>query len=512
MKQLEIKSTAQQVGIAGDTVIITAMQPFQYGYGTTAPSTWSTSTTGERTGPFVSDATSQYPLWVKAVGLDSIKVTLDVRHPINKSNLVYDMSSFDDELLLSGKLNGLQATAAEIDGVVNQSQTAVLIGDSITAANYSNVTGYLDYRSGGYFSWVQALSGHAFNVLNFAGISGQTSTQILARFDADVIAYKPDYCFLLMGMNDSGAGTTDLKNNFISAYQKCKSSGIMLVILTMTSTTSDSGKNAQAILVNAWLQEYFASVSGVLVVDTASATRDPLSATAALASNMSYDGIHPSSNGAYLMGKKVYNALKNSILENYKYKPCSAYDSKVSNSLSKNLMKYPMFSGTVTSGLHDLTNIAATTNASQTPTVVSSLDGIGKSQVFTITATAAAAVHGGNLIVDFLTDASYKPTSGKKFFATCEVEVDEGAVNFALVTLAVNRDFSEIKGYDLRNVNTPIHPLEVPKGGLKLTLRTPVTTLSADCTNKMATRFYVLFAGAGSAVVRVSKIALVEVD
>lgn len=147
MKQFEIKAIAQQVGIAGDTVTISSMAPFQYGYGTSAPSVWQTSVTGERTGPFVSDNTSVNPLWVKTVGSDPLKVSLDIRHPVNKSNLVYDMSSFDDEIALVDSLSslkGLQATAGEIDTLLFSKQQVKqknLISDGSSLLDVSTTTG-----------------------------------------------------------------------------------------------------------------------------------------------------------------------------------------------------------------------------------------------------------------------------------------------------------------------------------------------------------------------------------
>ena len=78
--------------------------------------------------------------------------------------------------------------------------TTILLGDSIMAngcnpiapVNTGPATGaFRIFDDRCWFEWANILSGHVWSVIRNAGIGGQTSAQILARVQSDVIAYAP---------------------------------------------------------------------------------------------------------------------------------------------------------------------------------------------------------------------------------------------------------------------------------------------------------------------------------
>jgi lysophospholipase L1-like esterase len=97
---------------------------------------------------------------------------------------------------------------------------AVFMGDSITATR--------SYPS--YFC--QATRG-AVRMLKNAGIGGQTTTQMLSRFNADVLALSPDFCFIMGGINDiiTGQPITTPISNILSMVDQCLANGIVPVVL-----------------------------------------------------------------------------------------------------------------------------------------------------------------------------------------------------------------------------------------------------------------------------------------
>jgi len=98
------------------------------------------------------------------------------------------------------------------------------------------------------------------------GISGQTSAQILLRFEADVVALKPRVVHLLAGGNDIGgnAGLTSmqaLKNNIVAMVTLARANDIEVVLASVTPVSklwwAPDLKPAEKIRqFNAWLRAY----------------------------------------------------------------------------------------------------------------------------------------------------------------------------------------------------------------------------------------------------------------
>lgn len=98
------------------------------------------------------------------------------------------------------------------------------------------------------------------------GISGQTSAQMLLRFQADVVALKPRVVHLLTGGNDmaGNAGLTSeqvVKDNVIAMVTLARANGIKVVLGSITPIervwwAPDLRPGGQVQQFNAWLRDY----------------------------------------------------------------------------------------------------------------------------------------------------------------------------------------------------------------------------------------------------------------
>lgn len=108
----------------------------------------------------------------------------------------------------------------------------VFIGNSI-------VNGF-PYQRGASFAGIIETETE-FEVIN-RGINGQTSGEVLARFDSDVISQRPDAVFILTGTNDFIYGQTvpeQVFDNLREMKKLADSAGIKAVFLTPLPTDAE---------------------------------------------------------------------------------------------------------------------------------------------------------------------------------------------------------------------------------------------------------------------------------
>jgi len=147
------------------------------------------------------------------------------------------------------------------------------------------------------------------------GISGQTSAQMLLRFQADVVALKPRVVHLLTGGNDiaGNAGLTSekiLKDNVIAMVTLARANDIKVVLGSITPIARvwwapDLRPGEQVKQFNAWLREY-ARANGLGFVDYHAALADSAGEMPAAYAN---DAAHPNRNGYALMEPAATRAL-----------------------------------------------------------------------------------------------------------------------------------------------------------------------------------------------------------
>lgn len=176
----------------------------------------------------------------------------------------------------------------------------VLLGDSITE------------------NWLQAdPSLFSPSVVN-RGISGQTSSQMLVRFYADVIGLEPKVVHIMAGTNDVAGNTgpigdDDFKNNIRAMVELAKSHKISVVIASIPPARAfawrpDLAPAKRIVGLNVWLKQY-AEEQGAVYVDYYSALSD---GAGGLDGALGNDGVHPNRDGYARMKPLAQQALKNS--------------------------------------------------------------------------------------------------------------------------------------------------------------------------------------------------------
>ncbi len=186
----------------------------------------------------------------------------------------------------------------------------VFMGDSITDS-------WDDPIFGGFFPGKPYLD---------RGISGQTTPQMLIRFQPDVIALKPRVVVILAGTNDIAGNTGPMtleaiEDNFRSMSELARANGIHVVfasVLPVSDYELRDGKPitqtvrrpAEKILaLNKWLQE-FARAHHHVYLDYFSAMVDD---KGFLKDELSDDGLHPNAQGYAVMAPLAEAAIAASL-------------------------------------------------------------------------------------------------------------------------------------------------------------------------------------------------------
>ncbi len=183
----------------------------------------------------------------------------------------------------------------------------VLFGDSLTEQNYT-APNLLDR---GYFNWANYALGSPLDVLKYAGVSGNTTAQMLARINADVIAERPQWVIVLGGINDiNGLATADtITANLGAIYARCRAAGARVIACTIPpfGGLNTAPKKAVWDAVNAYITAS-ADAQTIFVSDFASAY--PGADQYTPAANATYDTTHPTGYGAQLLGAVLAQTLQ----------------------------------------------------------------------------------------------------------------------------------------------------------------------------------------------------------
>lgn len=195
------------------------------------------------------------------------------------------------------------------------------IGDSITQADdlENGINGNTSslYQN----SWLDyacMLSGGVLRRGINAGISGQTSVQIAARFATDALSNSPSAVIILCGTNDigqsvAGGGSTPNATAFANFQASIQSmvntarSRYIQPILSTVPPNNAAGRHALIVQFNLWLKLY-ASRNRLTILDFYGQATDPTNGNY-LASWATGDGTHPGIAGYVLYGTYVSNKL-----------------------------------------------------------------------------------------------------------------------------------------------------------------------------------------------------------
>jgi lysophospholipase L1-like esterase len=139
------------------------------------------------------------------------------------------------------------------------------------------------------------------------GISGQTTPQMLVRFQQDVVHLHPAAVLILAGTNDIAGNTGPstpamIEDNFISMTQIARANGIKVILASITPAYSYPWKPGVDPVptireLNAWLKDY-CQKEGLTYLDYYSAMSDE---KGAMKPGLAKDGVHPTAEGYAIM-------------------------------------------------------------------------------------------------------------------------------------------------------------------------------------------------------------------
>lgn len=404
---------------------------------------------------------------------------------------------------------GSAAVAAALNGLLPTPNIG-LFGDSITSNNGGPGSVPTKTKDNGFFTHANALAGSPCNVVINAGIAGNTTTQMLARIDTDLLSYSLSACTIMGGTNDLGGTYTvaGIISNLRAMYQKCIAKSVYVFALAiLPRPTLGAQAQKDLITINEWIKQYWAGSPFGEFVDTFAAIVDPTSSSQAVIANAlnTVDNTHPSNVGAYLIGKVLATRLTARFSPFARKLISSAQDCYQNNTQSTNGMRpFNLTSGGTTAGTVT-GNIANGYSATSTVnSCVGSLaaraDGFGNDQVFTMTATGAQTLdfyQGGNLI-----GAPF--AVGDQVVFECVVSVDAGDSNLSRIGMYTYSG-SGGSGYpsamDAGSTN-----YAYPSGAKTWTIVSPVVTIPPGVTD-LGAYVHAEFSAAGNATVRIGRIS-----
>lgn len=151
------------------------------------------------------------------------------------------------------------------------------------------------------------------------GISGQTTPQMLVRFQQDVVHLHPAVVVILAGTNDiagnTGPSTPEMiEDNFRSMTAIAKANEIKVVLASITPAASYPWKPGvnpvdEIRVLNAWLKD-FSSRDGDVYLDYYDAIAD---AEGGMKPGLSSDGVHPTAKGYSIMAPLAEKAIAEAL-------------------------------------------------------------------------------------------------------------------------------------------------------------------------------------------------------
>jgi lysophospholipase L1-like esterase len=151
------------------------------------------------------------------------------------------------------------------------------------------------------------------------GISGQTTPQMLVRFEQDVVHLHPAVVVILAGANDIAGNTGPTTNqmiedNFTSMVDIARQNGIKVVIASLTPAFAYPWRPGvhpveRIRALNAWLQK-LCSGNRCVYLDYYSSMAD---ADGAMLPGLSSDGVHPTAKGYGVMAPLAEAAIAKAL-------------------------------------------------------------------------------------------------------------------------------------------------------------------------------------------------------
>lgn len=218
----------------------------------------------------------------------------------------------------------LDSQNIDLDGLGNLTATAVTIGDSRTASGTDSAS----FKDRGWFVWLNILLRQRLEYVNNASVPGDTTSQMLARVNSDVLAYNPGWVFHYGFVNDIQRPANDGSKEFADGiianlhaiYTLARSKGAKLVVLSETPSTlayNTAAKRSQVNYIMNWQREYCVRTPGCYFIDVFSPLLDINSSVGAGFSGYSYDELHQTGQGNRKMADACFKVLDGVIPKGY---------------------------------------------------------------------------------------------------------------------------------------------------------------------------------------------------
>ncbi len=244
------------------------------------------------------------------------------------------------------------------DGKTNrnyQPNTIVLIGDSYTAAHKGGSSPSTTTSSIGFFNWANQKMKRRFQVINYAGVAGQTTATIAARFQADALALNPGWVCIQGGINDVLGNITPAATiyaNLVSMFDAAIANNVNVIALTLPMVSDFSTQARYNVVndVNAMLKRYAKGKNNFFLIDINTVLTDPT--TGIVQTVYTYDNRHLSVLGCAVVGDLIASKLSDYAPDAVDMLPTTANDIYTNNSGSTyvNMVPNPMMIGS-TAGL-----------------------------------------------------------------------------------------------------------------------------------------------------------------
>ena len=151
------------------------------------------------------------------------------------------------------------------------------------------------------------------------GISGQTTPQMLVRFEQDVVHLHPEVVVILAGTNDVAGNTGPetpamIEDNFRAMTDIARRNGIRVVLASITPAARYPWRPGVESVpeireLNGWLRQY-AAQQHLVYLDYYSAMADP---DGAMKPGLSSDGVHPTQAGYAVMAPLAEAAIAQAL-------------------------------------------------------------------------------------------------------------------------------------------------------------------------------------------------------
>lgn len=221
------------------------------------------------------------------------------------------------EVIVGGPDGPVARDVSEIVGGARApGNTVVYFGDSLMGGGPDTINSLV--RLG---TWITLSAGGRLRVIQNSGIPGNTTAQMLARIEPDVLALNPSVCIVMGGTNDVAQSVplATYIDNMTEIMDRLQAAGIRPVVLTIPPRALSRSLISQY---NAWLTAWCAG-RGIPIIDTFTPAFDP--ATGGIISTFDSDGTHFNQSGYRMLGQKVWDAIE-SLFPNAALAPATAND------------------------------------------------------------------------------------------------------------------------------------------------------------------------------------------